>query len=81
MMVDYQPGTINDLGGDSAMDDANEMWMVFEQPATSFFGDKQQFLVIGKRTYQIGMPENAKFIGIPTTSVTGAEVTPFAFIT
>lgn len=81
MMVDFQPDTIIALGGGSAMDAAKAMWMFFERPETSFFGAKQKFLDIGKRTYKIGMPENATFICIPTTSGTGSEVTPFAVIT
>ncbi|HCX1434830.1 TPA: bifunctional acetaldehyde-CoA/alcohol dehydrogenase [Staphylococcus aureus] len=81
MMVDFQPDTIIALGGGSAMDAAKAMWMFFEHPETSFFGAKQKFLDIGKRTYKIGMPENATFICIPTTSGTGSEVTPFAVIT
>lgn len=81
MMVDFQPDTIIALGGGSAMDAAKAMWMFFEHPETSFFGAKQKFLDIGKRTYKIGMPEKATFICIPTTSGTGSEVTPFAVIT
>lgn len=81
MMVDFQPDTIIAFGGGSAMDAAKAMWMFFEHPETSFFGAKQKFLDIGKRTYKIGMPENATFICIPTTSGTGSEVTPFAVIT
>ncbi|WP_414048975.1 bifunctional acetaldehyde-CoA/alcohol dehydrogenase [Macrococcus animalis] len=81
MITDFQPDTIIALGGGSAMDAAKAMWMFFEHPETSFFGAKQKFLDIRKRTYKIGKPENAKFICIPTTSGTGSEVTPFAVIT
>ncbi|REH77194.1 bifunctional acetaldehyde-CoA/alcohol dehydrogenase [Staphylococcus felis] len=81
MIVDFQPDTIIALGGGSAMDAAKAMWMFFEHPETSFFGAKQKFLDIRKRTYKIGKPENATFICIPTTSGTGSEVTPFAVIT
>ncbi|WP_240622382.1 bifunctional acetaldehyde-CoA/alcohol dehydrogenase [Staphylococcus lutrae] len=81
MMTQFKPDTIIALGGGSAMDAAKAMWMFFEHPETSFFGAKQKFLDIRKRTYQIGKPENAKFICIPTTSGTGSEVTPFAVIT
>lgn len=81
MITDFKPDTIIALGGGSAMDAAKAMWMFFEHPETSFFGAKQKFLDIRKRTYKIGKPENAKFICIPTTSGTGSEVTPFAVIT
>jgi len=81
MFINFQPDTVIALGGGSAMDAAKAMWMFFEHPETSFFGAKQKFLDIRKRTYKIGKPENAKLICIPTTSGTGSEVTPFAVIT
>lgn len=81
MFINFQPNTIITLGGGSAMDAAKAIWMFFEHPETSFFGAKQKFLDIRKRTYKITKPKNAKFICIPTTSGTGSEVTPFAVIT
>lgn len=81
MFMNFQPDTIIALGGGSAMDAAKAIWMFFEHPETSFFGAKQKFLDIRKRTYKINKPKNAKFICIPTTSGTGSEVTPFAVIT
>ncbi len=81
MFINFQPNTIIVLGGGSAMDAAKAIWMFFEHPETSFFGAKQKFLDIRKRTYKITKPKNAKFICIPTTSGTGSEVTPFAVIT
>ena len=81
MFINFQPDTIIALGGGSAMDAAKAIWMFFEHPETSFFGAKQKFLDIRKRTYKITKPKNAKFICIPTTSGTGSEVTPFAVIT
>ena len=81
MFINFQPNTIIALGGGSAMDAAKAIWMFFEHPETSFFGAKQKFLDIRKRTYKITKPKNAKFICIPTTSGTGSEVTPFAVIT
>ena len=81
MIINFQPNTIIALGGGSAMDAAKAIWMFFEHPETSFFGAKQKFLDIRKRTYKITKPKNAKFICIPTTSGTGSEVTPFAVIT
>ncbi|EFU73004.1 bifunctional acetaldehyde-CoA/alcohol dehydrogenase [Enterococcus italicus] len=81
MMVDFKPDTVIALGGGSAMDAAKGMWMFYEHPDTSFFGAKQKFLDIRKRTYKIDKPETTQFVCIPTTSGTGSEVTPFAVIT
>ena len=79
--VDFQPDVIIALGGGSAMDAAKAMWMFFEHPDVSFFGAKQKFLDIRKRTYKIPYAQKTKFICIPTTSGTGSEVTSFAVIT
>ncbi|MBD9921736.1 bifunctional acetaldehyde-CoA/alcohol dehydrogenase [Enterococcus faecalis] len=81
MMVDFQPDTVIALGGGSAMDAAKGMWLFYEHPDTEFFGAKQKFLDIRKRTYKIAKPEKTQFVCIPTTSGTGSEVTPFAVIT
>ena len=81
VMVDFQPDTIIALGGGSAMDAAKGMWMFYEHPDTSFFGAKQKFLDIRKRTYKIEKAVKTQFVCIPTTSGTGSEVTPFAVIT
>ena len=79
--VDFQPDVIIALGGGSAMDAAKAMWMFFEHSDVSFFGAKQKFLDIRKRTYKIPYAEKTTFICIPTTSGTGSEVTSFAVIT
>jgi acetaldehyde dehydrogenase/alcohol dehydrogenase len=81
MMVEFQPDTIIALGGGSAMDAAKGMWMFYEHPDTEFFGAKQKFLDIRKRTYKIEKAVKTQFVCIPTTSGTGSEVTPFAVIT
>ncbi|MTD37509.1 bifunctional acetaldehyde-CoA/alcohol dehydrogenase [Erwinia sp. CPCC 100877] len=81
MMADFEPDTIIALGGGSAMDAAKGMWMFYEHPDTEFFGAKQKFLDIRKRTYKIEKAVKTQFVCIPTTSGTGSEVTPFAVIT
>ena len=81
MMNDFKPDTIIALGGGSPMDAAKAMWMMYEHPETSWNGVKQKYLDIRKRAYQIKKPTKAQLIGIPTTSGTGSEVTPFAVIT
>lgn len=80
-MRTFKPDTIIALGGGSAIDAAKNMWLFYEDPDASFFGAKQKFLDIRKRTYQFSKPKKAQFVAIPTTSGTGSEVTPFAVIT
>ncbi|MDT2806192.1 bifunctional acetaldehyde-CoA/alcohol dehydrogenase [Vagococcus lutrae] len=80
-MMNFEPDTIIALGGGSPMDAAKGMWMFYENPNVEFFGAKQKFLDIRKRTYRIPEPNKTKFVCIPTTSGTGSEVTPFAVIT
>lgn len=80
-MRQFQPDTIVALGGGSVMDAAKVMWLFYEQPEVDFKDLVQKFLDIRKRA--VKFPElgsKAKYVGIPTTSGTGAEVTPFAVI-
>ena len=77
----FEPDTIIAIGGGSAIDAAKGMWLFYEHPDTEFFGAKQKFLDIRKRTYKIQAAKKSQMVCIPTTSGTGAEVTPFAVIT
>lgn len=78
----YKPDTIIALGGGSAMDAAKVMWLFYEQPEVDFRDLVQKFMDIRKRAFKFPqLGRKAKFIGIPTTSGTGSEVTPFAVIT
>ncbi|MCU5490628.1 bifunctional acetaldehyde-CoA/alcohol dehydrogenase [Bacillus sp. FSL K6-0273] len=82
MMRSFKPDVIIALGGGSAMDAAKGMWLFYEYPETKFFGIKQKFLDIRKRTCNFPtLGQKAQFVAIPTTSGTGSEVTPFAVIT
>ena len=78
----YKPDTIIALGGGSAMDAAKVMWLFYEQPEVDFRDSVQKFMDIRKRAFKFPqLGRKARFIGIPTTSGTGSEVTPFAVIT
>ena len=77
----FRPDTIIALGGGSPMDAAKVMWLFYEHPETDFFGAKQKFLDIRKRAYKFPEMTKTQLVCIPTTSGTGAEVTPFAVIT
>ncbi|MRC14042.1 bifunctional acetaldehyde-CoA/alcohol dehydrogenase [Bacillus thuringiensis] len=82
MMKSFKPDVIIALGGGSAMDAAKGMWLFYEHPETTFYGIKQKFLDIRKRTCKYPeLGNKARFVAIPTTSGTGSEVTPFAVIT
>lgn len=81
-MRDFEPDCIIALGGGSAMDAAKGMWLFYEEPEASYFGMKQKFMDIRKRSYRFPkLGKKAQFVAIPTTSGTGSECTPFAVIT
>lgn len=80
MMKDFKPDAIVAIGGGSVMDAAKGMWLFYDAEG-DFFGAKQKFLDIRKRTYKFPKPTKSKLICVPTTSGTGSEVTPFAVIT
>jgi len=81
-MKSFEPDTIVALGGGSVMDAAKVMWMFYEQPQVDFRDLVQKFMDIRKRAFKFPeLGERAKYVGIPTTSGTGSEVTPFAIIT
>lgn len=81
MMKDFKPDTIIAIGGGSVMDAAKGMWLFYEAEDADFFGAKQKFLDIRKRTYKFPKLRKTQLVCIPTTSGTGSEVTPFAVIT
>ncbi|NQH32710.1 bifunctional acetaldehyde-CoA/alcohol dehydrogenase [Streptococcus suis] len=80
-MKAFKPDTIIAIGGGSVMDAAKIMWLFYEQPEVDFRDLVQKFMDIRKRAFKFPeLGEKAKYVGIPTTSGTGSEVTPFAVI-
>jgi acetaldehyde dehydrogenase/alcohol dehydrogenase len=82
IMRAFKPDTIIAIGGGSPMDAAKVMWLMYEHPDIVFSDLKEKFFDVRKRAFQFPkLGELAKLVCIPTTSGTGAEVTPFAVIT
>ncbi|MFJ9137815.1 bifunctional acetaldehyde-CoA/alcohol dehydrogenase [Streptomyces sp. NPDC102256] len=85
LMGDFRPDTIIALGGGSPMDAAKVMWLLYEQQAegkdVDFADMRHKFSDIRKRAFQFPvLGKQARLVCVPTTSGTGAEVTPFAVI-
>ncbi len=81
LMRAFRPDTIIALGGGSPMDAAKVMWLLYEHPEVVFSDLKQKFFDVRKRAFTFPvLGELAQLVCIPTTSGTGAEVTPFAVI-
>ncbi|MCQ9130313.1 bifunctional acetaldehyde-CoA/alcohol dehydrogenase [Streptomyces hilarionis] len=85
LMGDFRPDTVIALGGGSPMDAAKVMWLLYEQHASGneidFTDMRQKFSDIRKRAFRFPTPGRlARLVCVPTTSGTGAEVTPFAVI-
>ncbi|WP_433448437.1 bifunctional acetaldehyde-CoA/alcohol dehydrogenase [Streptomyces sp. CA-142005] len=81
LMRDFGPDTIIALGGGSPMDAAKVMWLLYEHPDVDFADMRQKFSDIRKRAFRFPvLGTRARLVCVPTTSGTGAEVTPFAVI-
>jgi acetaldehyde dehydrogenase/alcohol dehydrogenase len=85
LMGDFRPDTIIALGGGSPMDAAKVMWLLYEQHALGkdidFADMRHKFSDIRKRAFRFPVLGSlARLVCVPTTSGTGAEVTPFAVI-
>jgi acetaldehyde dehydrogenase/alcohol dehydrogenase len=77
----FRPDTIIALGGGSPMDAAKVMWLRYEHPEVNFSDLREKYLDVRKRAFTFPtLGALAKLVCIPTTSGTGAEVTPFAVI-
>ncbi|WP_298457291.1 bifunctional acetaldehyde-CoA/alcohol dehydrogenase [uncultured Cellulomonas sp.] len=82
LMREFGPDTIIALGGGSPMDAAKVMWLRYEHPEVVFADLKEKFFDVRKRAFKFPtLGDRARLVCIPTTSGTGAEVTPFAVIT
>ena len=78
----WQPDMIIALGGGSAIDEGKMVWLMYENPDTSFEDIAMRFMDIRKRIYAAPpLGKKATMVAIPTTSGTGSEVTPFTIIT
>ena len=78
----WQPDMIIALGGGSAIDEGKMVWLMYENPETSFEDIAMRFMDIRKRIYSAPpLGKKAVMVAIPTTSGTGSEVTPFTIIT
>ncbi|MDX3524902.1 bifunctional acetaldehyde-CoA/alcohol dehydrogenase [Streptomyces sp. ID05-39B] len=81
LMREFRPDTIIALGGGSPMDAAKVMWLLYEHPDIDFADMRQKFSDIRKRAFRFPtLGTLARLVCVPTTSGTGAEVTPFAVI-
>jgi len=72
-MTKYGPDWVVGLGGGSVIDAAKAMWVIYERPDVKA-DEINPFAKLGLR-------KKAKFIGIPTTSGTGAEVSMASILT
>lgn len=82
LMREFRPDTIIALGGGSPMDAAKVMWLRYEHPEVVFADMREKYIDVRKRAFKYPvLGDLAKLVCIPTTSGTGAEVTPFAVIT
>ncbi|CRK80717.1 bifunctional acetaldehyde-CoA/alcohol dehydrogenase [Neobacillus massiliamazoniensis] len=80
-MRKFLPDCIIALGGGSVMDAAKAMWLFYEHPDVDFHSLTQKFFDPNRRVVKFPILRGkAKFVAIPTTSGTGAEVTAFSVI-
>ena len=77
----YEPDVIIALGGGSPMDVAKIIRLLYEKPDTDLAKISKNFMDIKEGTNRLPeLGQKTVMVCIPTTSGTGAEVTPFAVI-
>jgi acetaldehyde dehydrogenase/alcohol dehydrogenase len=83
VLNNYMPDHIFAVGGGSVIDAAKAMRLFYESPHVKFEELSLPFLDPRKRVTEYPTPpaDRPGLIAVPTTSGTGAEVTPFAVIT
>lgn len=74
MAREFEPDLIVGLGGGSVMDAAKAAWVLYEYPDATWDW-------IFSRPRLRDLRRRARYVGVPTTSGTGSEVTYFAVIT
>ena len=74
LCIKYEPDLIIALGGGSVIDTAKVVWAMYEYPQYGI----DDLHIFNKDLYDLG--KKAKYIAIPTTSGTGADVTYDAVI-
>ncbi|XRA96273.1 aldehyde-alcohol dehydrogenase [Pycnococcus provasolii] len=82
-MKRFEPDVVIALGGGSAIDGAKVMRLLYEHPEMTIEDMALRFIEIRRRIIRFPLHNTKvrRLICIPTTSGTGAEVTPFAVIT
>jgi len=80
MMRQSKPDTIIALGGGSVLDAAKIMRLFYEYPDLKLSELSVNFLDFRHRLAVFPEKTNVQLVAIPTTSGTGAEVTPFAVL-
>lgn len=78
---EFKPDVIIALGGGSPIDAAKVMWLLYEQPETQLESLITRSVEARKKVNEApSLGKKAMMITIPTTSGTGAEVTPYAVL-
>jgi acetaldehyde dehydrogenase/alcohol dehydrogenase len=82
-MQQFLPDVVIAIGGGSAMDAAKTMRLLYEHPELDIHQMESRFLDIRKKIveYPRTGSQVKSLICIPTTSGSGAEVTPFVVVT